>query len=256
MKKHLLIILAATSMLIGTCLPLPAAPAAHGGHGGYRGHVGHGWHSWHGRYYGPDVWVGPGWWGPYYPYYPYYRFYTYPFTIAPEESETYAQPEPQKEPVYRYYCRNPKGYYPGVPRCPSGWLKVVPSPPPPAPSAANEELCMALNIEFDTNQDVIKPEYSTEVEQVAEFMKKNPSAKGTIEGHTDNVGSADYNQNLSQRRAESVVKMLVEKYGISKSRLSAKGYGLTRPIADNKTEEGKKKNRRTVANFGCGSEGE
>ncbi|HTY20710.1 MAG TPA: OmpA family protein, partial [Geobacteraceae bacterium] len=56
---------------------------------------------------------------------------------------------------------------------------------------------------------------------------------------------------LSQRRAESVVKMLIDKYGIDKSRLTAKGYGLTKPIADNATKEGRQKNRRTVANFGC-----
>jgi OOP family OmpA-OmpF porin len=65
------------------------------------------------------------------------------------------------------------------------------------------------------------------------------------------VASAKYNLKLSQRRAESVVKMLVEKYGIDNSRLTAKGYGLTMPIADNKTKEGRQKNRRTVANFGC-----
>ena len=124
-------------------------------------------------------------------------------------------------------------------------------PPPPPPPAAQEKVCMTLNIEFDTNKAVIKPEYFREVEKVANFMEKYSQVKGIIEGHTDNVGSATYNLGLSQRRAESVVNMLVEKYGISKSRLSAKGYSLTRPIADNSKREGRQMNRRIVANFGC-----
>ena len=110
---------------------------------------------------------------------------------------------------------------------------------------------MTLHIEYDTNKSIIKPAYYGEVEKVANFMKRFPQIKGTIEGHTDNIASAKYNVKLSQRRAEGVVKMLVEKYGIDKSRLKAKGYGLTKPIADNKTVEGRQKNRRTMANFGC-----
>jgi outer membrane protein OmpA-like peptidoglycan-associated protein len=116
---------------------------------------------------------------------------------------------------------------------------------------AKEELCMTLNIQYDTDKAVIKPVYFKEVEKVADFMKKHPQLKGSIEGHTDNVGSAGYNVKLSQRRAEGVANMLVEKYGIDGSRLSAKGYGMTRPLTDNKTKEGRQKNRRTVANFGC-----
>ena len=114
-----------------------------------------------------------------------------------------------------------------------------------------EELCMSLHIEYDTNKSIIKPEYYSEVKKVADFMKKFPQIKGTIEGHTDNIASAKYNVKLSQRRADGVVKMLVGKYGIKLSRLAEKGYGSTRPIADNKTAEGRQKNRRIVANFGC-----
>jgi OOP family OmpA-OmpF porin len=114
-----------------------------------------------------------------------------------------------------------------------------------------EELCMTLHIEYDTDKSIIKPPYYGEVEKVANFMKRFPQIKGTIEGHTDNIATAKYNVKLSQRRAEGVVKMLVGKYGIDKSRLKAKGYGLTKPIADNKTVEGRQKNRRTMANFGC-----
>jgi outer membrane protein OmpA-like peptidoglycan-associated protein len=122
---------------------------------------------------------------------------------------------------------------------------------PSAPAPTMEELCMTLNIEYDTDKSIIKPPYYGEVEKVANFMKRFPQIKGTIEGHTDSIASAKYNVKLSQRRAAGVVKMLVEKYGIDKSRLSEKGYGLTKPIASNKTKEGRQKNRRTIANFGC-----
>ncbi len=114
-----------------------------------------------------------------------------------------------------------------------------------------EELCMTLQIEYDTDKAVIKPAYYGEVKKVADFMKRFPQIKGTIEGYTDNIASAKYNLKLSQRRADGVVKMLVGKYGIKLSRLAEKGYGSTRPIADNKTAEGRQKNRRIVANFGC-----
>jgi outer membrane protein OmpA-like peptidoglycan-associated protein len=151
--------------------------------------------------------------------------------------------DPSADTVYTLTCSGEGG------KATSDARITVESPAPPAPS--REELCMALNIEFDTDKAVIKSAYFKEVEKVAVFMGKYPQVKGTIEGHTDNVGSANYNLRLSQRRAESIVKMLVEKYGIDESRLSSRGFGLTRPIADNRKIDGRQKNRRTVANFGC-----
>lgn len=108
---------------------------------------------------------------------------------------------------------------------------------------------MALKIEFDTAKAAIKAKYHNEIGRVAEFMKKYPEASGVIEGHTDNVGKADMNLKLSQQRADSIRKYLIDKYGIEPSRLSAKGYGMTKPIADNKTAAGKAKNRRIEAHF-------
>jgi OOP family OmpA-OmpF porin len=75
-------------------------------------------------------------------------------------------------------------------------------------------------------------------------MKAYPKTTAVIEGHTDNVGSAEYNQKLSQARANSVRQYLIDNFGIKASRLSAIGYGLTKPIASNDTEEGRQKNRR------------
>jgi hypothetical protein len=92
-----------------------------GGHGD--GHVGVG------------VWLGPGWWGPnYYPfYYPY--FPPEQRIVIEQQPEMYVQPAPQAEEqqIYWYYCKEPKGYYPYVKQCPSGWMKVVPSLPPSSP---------------------------------------------------------------------------------------------------------------------------
>ena len=108
---------------------------------------------------------------------------------------------------------------------------------------------MTLVIEFDTGKADIKGKYHDEIAKVADFMKKYPTAKGIITGHTDNVGGAAMNLSLSQRRAESVVNYLVQGFGIDPARLSAKGYGMSRPIADNKTAEGRQKNRRIEAEF-------
>jgi len=99
------------------------------------------------------------------------------------------------------------------------------------------------------NSAVVKPEYYPEIEKLAEYLKEHPDVKVIIEGHTDSTGPADYNLKLSQKRAEAVRKILIEKYGISPDRVIAKGYGETRPIAPNDTPEGRAKNRRVVAVF-------
>ncbi|HTP63885.1 MAG TPA: OmpA family protein [Geobacteraceae bacterium] len=133
---------------------------------------------------------------------------------------------------------------------------AAPAPPAPAPVPEKQpvKVCIPLNIEFQIDSAEILPEYDRDIERVSEFMKKNPGSTAVIEGHTDNVGTAEYNLKLSQRRAESVVTRLVDKFGIDKSRLEAKGYGLTQPIADNKTQEGKQKNRRIEAVITCSLE--
>lgn len=106
-----------------------------------------------------------------------------------------------------------------------------------------------LNIEFDTGKSTIRPtaENKERLAAAAEFMKKYPGVSATVEGHTDNVGGADYNKKLSLARASEVRKHLIETYGIEASRLGAAGYGFERPIADNKTPEGRQKNRRIEA---------
>lgn len=97
---------------------------------------------------------------------------------------------------------------------------------------------------FETNSFKLKPSSFTEIDKVLQLLKDNPSLKIQISGHTDNVGKPEENLKLSTSRAKSVVDYLVLK-GIVPTRLSSKGFGSTKPIADNKTEMGKAKNRRT-----------
>lgn len=100
------------------------------------------------------------------------------------------------------------------------------------------------NLFFETNKFDIKPESEVELDKVVQFLQDNPTVKIQMEGHTDNVGSAADNQKLSQARAYAVVNYLVTK-GIKGTRLVAKGFGATKPVADNKTEAGRAQNRRT-----------
>jgi OOP family OmpA-OmpF porin len=112
-------------------------------------------------------------------------------------------------------------------------------------------LCMTLNVEFASDSAVITEHYYDEINSVGEYMSKYPTTTAVIEGHTDNAGEHEYNMKLSQRRAESVVKYLVDKFGIDQTRLAAKGYGATRRIAYNNTPEGRQKNRRINAIIDC-----
>ena len=106
---------------------------------------------------------------------------------------------------------------------------------------------IALDVEFDTDKAVVKEKYNSEIKKVADFMKKYPKTTAVIEGHTDNVYTPEYNQKLSEARANSVRLYLINHFGVKASRLSAVGYGLTKPIASNSTEEGRQKNRRVQA---------
>lgn len=138
---------------------------------------------------------------------------------------------------------------------------LAPAPPPPPapvveaaqPKAAPAKLCSpaVIDIQFDTNKYNIKPMYHEELKKLGDFLNEFPNAKGTIEGHTDCVGSKAANQILSQRRAESVRTYIIKNFKIAPDRIKAKGYGETKPIASNKTKEGRAKNRRIESNFSC-----
>ena len=99
------------------------------------------------------------------------------------------------------------------------------------------------NILFETGKATLKPESMTEIQKVADYMKKNPSVRFEVQGHTDNQGSDKINDPLSQQRAEAVVKALAD-LGVDDFNLKAVGKGSHEPVADNKTEAGRAKNRR------------
>ena len=99
-------------------------------------------------------------------------------------------------------------------------------------------------IHFDVDSAHIQPRSEPVIAEIAQTMRENPGLRFQVEGHTDSDGGAAYNLGLSQRRAQAVVDDLVKRYHIARSRLVAKGYGLTRPVASNATPAGKALNRR------------
>ena len=107
------------------------------------------------------------------------------------------------------------------------------------------ELKLTLHINFDFDKAEIKPEFKPELDNAAEFIRQNSKVPYILlAGHTDNVGEDDYNQKLSEQRAEAVRQALIDSYGIDSSKLVARGYGEAQPVADNATEEGRYENRR------------
>lgn len=104
-----------------------------------------------------------------------------------------------------------------------------------------------LNIEFDYDKAVLKPQYFDKLDVIVKVLQRDPGATARIEGHADKRKRSDhkYNMKLSERRAKAVLDYLVEVGGIDHARLTYKGYGFTRPVAPNDTEANMQKNRRT-----------
>jgi len=145
-------------------------------------------------------------------------------------------------------------YLDKCPNTPAGVKVDKDGCPPPAMAAAIEKYCSkpaVVFVEFDTDKAVIKTKYDSDLNKLGDFLKEFTKAKGEISGHTDSVGTQKYNQKLSERRAASVKKYLVDKYGIDTQRITTKGYGELKPVASNKTKEGRAKNRRIETNFTC-----
>ena len=107
---------------------------------------------------------------------------------------------------------------------------------------------------FDFNKSTIQPASDPVLQQILDLLKKNPTQKIEVQGHTDNVGGDAYNQTLSEARAKAIVTWLTQ-HGIAAGRLTAKGFGKTKPIADNATDAGRAKNRRVeIADPSCTAE--
>jgi OOP family OmpA-OmpF porin len=101
----------------------------------------------------------------------------------------------------------------------------------------------AVGIHFDFDKATIQPSSYPELDQMVKFLEDNPNLRVEIQGHSDSIGDPAYNMKLSERRAESVRDYFMLK-GVPASQMTTKGYGSTRPIADNATEEGRATNRR------------
>ena len=122
--------------------------------------------------------------------------------------------------------------------------KPAPPPPPPPPPAPKVERTIILDdVLFDFDRSTIKPEAAKILDRLVAFMDENKDKKVALSGHTDNVGTEAYNLKLSDRRWMSVRDYVVKK-NVEGGRVSGQGFGESKPIADNKTAEGRSKNRR------------
>ena len=136
-----------------------------------------------------------------------------------------------------------------VDKCPGTPLNVVVDADGcPRQGIQDDALRMELRVFFDNDKTVIKDQYRSEIQKVAEKMSEYPNSTASIEGHASKTGpSARYNQRLSEARANAVKSMLVNQFGVAPQRINTVGYGYDRPIADNNTAEGRAMNRRVYA---------
>lgn len=112
------------------------------------------------------------------------------------------------------------------------------------PEASAETLFLTRDITYGFDKDKVTPFHYKELSRVSELIKDHPKYKVFVEGHADDRGTPEYNQSLSERRAEGVRQALIEKYGLDATRIETVGFGLTRPISGNETAEERMKNRR------------
>ena len=138
-----------------------------------------------------------------------------------------------------------------VPNCPTPVIAIPPvTQPAPVveqPAVLTEKMTIELEVLFDTDKSIVKPDYYSKISEVAEFMAQYPNTLVTIEGHTDSRASEKYNQALSQRRVDAVKEVLITQFGTAPERLNAIGYGELQPRASNNTVEGRQLNRRVIA---------
>ncbi len=117
-------------------------------------------------------------------------------------------------------------------------------PPPPKTEVTQEQIKLKEKVEFETDSAVLKDSSKGLLDEVVQVMKDHPEIEHVrVAGHTDSNGTHEHNHKLSEERAAAVKKYLVD-HGVAADRLASKGYGQDKPIADNKTEEGRAENRR------------
>lgn len=116
-------------------------------------------------------------------------------------------------------------------------------------------LTLKGDVTFDVDSDVVLPGLYNELDRIAQILIKYPQTTIVVEGHTDSTGSDAYNQGLSERRALSVQRLLVDR-GVAPARISTVGYGETRPVATNDTPEGRQMNRRVEIRVNPNTQGQ
>jgi len=163
-------------------------------------------------------------------------------TPTPAPTPAVAKTPPAAPPV----DTDGDGVYDDKDKCP-GTPRGISVDADGCPVKMEQKVSITLNVLFDTGKDIVKPEYRSEIERVANFLQAYPNINAEIEGHTDDVGPDTANQRLSQRRADSVRAYLIQEFKVDAGRVKAVGYGETKPVADNTTAEGRLKNRRVVA---------
>lgn len=155
-------------------------------------------------------------------------------------------PAPEPEPQARVADSDGDGVPDERDRCPDT----------PSAHAVDEDGCsimieevaeIELQVEFDFDSDEVKPEYYDDIRRVADFLDEHEDTVAELGGHTDSMGPEEYNQNLSERRANAVRDVLIERFDIRPGRVTAVGYGESEPVASNDTREGRQQNRRVMS---------
>jgi len=124
-----------------------------------------------------------------------------------------------------------------------------PEAPPPRVVVRDNQIQISEKIQFDVNKATIKPESDSLLDEIVATFQKNPQIKKvSIDGFASSEGGAAFNKKLSDDRAKSVMAYLTG-HGVAKERVTAKGWGVEKPIADNSTEDGREKNRRVEFNI-------
>ncbi|MBW2314694.1 MAG: OmpA family protein, partial [Deltaproteobacteria bacterium] len=131
---------------------------------------------------------------------------------------------------------------PPAPEPPPPAPEPEPAPPPP-PAEVIKEKIVLRGVNFDFDRAEIRGDAGVILDEAIEILKRNPDRQIVVEGHTDWTGPEEYNQSLSENRAEAVMKYMVEN-GLEGAGLSVVGYGESQPVAPNDTRDGRDRNRR------------
>jgi len=170
------------------------------------------------------------------PYYYTYPYYPYPYYYGGYYRHYYPYYYPYHYPYYHRPPPPPTSPAPPKPASPP------PSPPPAPPSKAIDK--MTLQVLFDFDKDTFTETDLKELQRAVAFVRKYPGSNIRLDGYTDSIGTDAYNIKLSERRATAVMNYLIKEAGVDRSKITAVGHGKADPVADNRTAEGRAKNRR------------